>query len=250
MDSSPEAWHERFVQQAQWTHSLRSYLYAQIGLESIWRVLDVGCGTGALIGELNEKIRTPIYGLDIDLARLKFARNLSLNACLTCSDAHNLPYPRNVFDVSSCHFLLLWVDNPLLVIREMKRVTRPGGAVLAFAEPDYGGRIDYPSELEQLGKMQISALRRQGAEPRLGRQLKSIFRAANFSRVEIGVLGGQWTSPFGGEGSQLEREVLESDLNGIIDELALEKIMDVDKNAWEIGERVLYVPTFYAWGLV
>jgi SAM-dependent methyltransferase len=65
--------------------------------------------------------------------------------CNSQADRHTLPF-QPVFDVTFCHFLLLWVSNPEKVVAEMGRVTRPGGSV-RLAEPDYGGRIDYPESL-------------------------------------------------------------------------------------------------------
>ena len=48
--------------------------------------------------------------------------------------------------------------NPLQALDEMKRVTRPGGHVLILAEPDYTHRIDFPDELEYLGKFRLNRL--------------------------------------------------------------------------------------------
>jgi ubiquinone/menaquinone biosynthesis C-methylase UbiE len=42
-------WHNRFLQQAGWTRDLRTYLFAQAGIERARRVLEVGCGTGAVL---------------------------------------------------------------------------------------------------------------------------------------------------------------------------------------------------------
>ena len=94
----------------------------------------------------------------------------------------------------------------------MRRVTRPGGWVLAMAEPDYGGRIDYPEDLIYLGELQETALRRQGAETRLGRRLSALFHAAGLQEVETGVLGGQWRDAPSLEDLAREWEVLEVDL--------------------------------------
>ncbi len=51
---------------------------------------------------------------------------------------------------------------------EMVRVTRPHGFVLALAEPDYGGRIDYPSELSTIGNWQIEAAEGARGKPVYG----------------------------------------------------------------------------------
>ena len=37
------------------------------------------------------------------------------------------PFTNASFDLTFCHYLLLWLKDPLSAIKEMKRVTRPGG---------------------------------------------------------------------------------------------------------------------------
>jgi ubiquinone/menaquinone biosynthesis C-methylase UbiE len=133
-------WHSRFLQQASWTRDLRQYVFEQAGLNQARSVLEVGCGTGAVLSGLV----TPAvqHGLDLDCARLLEAHTHAPRAVLTCGNALALPYPPAVFDITFCHFLLLWVRDPLQALDEMKRVTRPGGAVLALAEPDHDSRVD------------------------------------------------------------------------------------------------------------
>jgi SAM-dependent methyltransferase len=213
-------------------------------------VLEVGCGTGALLGELPSRTSAHLHGLDIDLPSLEYARENLPRVNLTGGDAHTLPYSSQSFDLVFCHFLLLWVARPEKVVREMVRITHPGGALLLTAEPDYGGRIDHPEELAVLGGWQQKALVRQGADPEMGRRLASLLAAANLEDVETGVLGGRWLeAPSPGE-RKLEWLVLESDLDGIVDPHELQRLHDLEEQAWENGERVLFVPTFYAWGRV
>jgi hypothetical protein len=65
--------------------------------------------------------------------------------------------------------------------------------------------------------------------------------------VHSGVLGGEWLHP-DRQDAGLELAVVEQDLGGIItlDELA--RCRAIDRSARKSGERVQFVPTFYAHG--
>jgi len=170
---------------------------------------------------------------------------------LALGDAHVLPYSAGVFDISICHFLLLWVTDPVRVVSELARTTKPGGFVLALAEPDYGGRIDYPPELSILGNWQQAALTRQGADPLLGRRLRAIFTQAGLTNVVAGLLGGQWSGKPSLDAWNMEWEVLQDDIHNTTQNnqtKELTRLHTIDEQAWEQGERVLFVPTFYAYG--
>jgi hypothetical protein len=119
--------------------------------------------------------------------------------------------------------------------------------VIALAEPDYGGRIDYPEELVELGRRQEAALRNQGADPRMGRTLAEVFHRTGLQDIEAGVLGGQWKGKPSRQEWELEWDVLQSDL-GMGQNL--DRLRFLDWDARERGERILFVPTFYALGRV
>jgi len=130
----------------------------------------------------------------------------------------------------------------------MRRVCIQGGSVIALAEPDYGGRIDYPQELVQLAGWQEASLRRQRADPRIGRQLGELFSSAGLQDIEVGVLGGQWKDPPPPDEWKSEWSVIRSDLEGYVDEAEIQRLQEVDYKAWTGHRRILFVPTFYAWG--
>jgi ubiquinone/menaquinone biosynthesis C-methylase UbiE len=243
-------WHTRYSQQARWTASLREYLFQKAGLTTARCILDVGCGTGVLLDEMSGRTTAAAHGLDLSFSTVKQASVHALNSFPVNADGRFLPYPRGAFDLAFCHYLLLWVNDPLTLVAEMKRVTRPGGAVLALAEPDYGGRIDFPVELAELGRWQAESLRKQGADPNMGRQLAGIFARVGLKSVETGVLGGMWAAPFPPDEREMEWEVLKSDLTGKILLQDIQKMEKIDEQAWQAQVRVLYVPTFYAWGTV
>ena len=143
-------WHARYLQQAAWTRDLRTYLFDKAGLKSARRVLEVGCGTGAILRELE----TPasVLGLDLNPAALTQALVNAPAASLTHANGLAIPFPDYSFDIVYCHYYLLWARDPLQAVLEMKRVTKRGGHILALAEPDYYARVDKPDALRPLGE--------------------------------------------------------------------------------------------------
>ncbi len=246
-------WHARFSQQADWTRELRTYAFDKVNLAGARRILEVGCGTGALLADLPTPVgpnSLSLHGLDLEPARLLEARLHAPGAALVGGDAQSLPYPAGSFDITLCHFLLLWVPHPLQALCEMKRVTRSGGYILALAEPDYSRRVDQPKELIPLGRWQAESLRRQGADPDIGRRLANLFAEAGIKVIETGSLHGRGTHPPRSDEWELEWAVLEADLTGFVPARKLQRMKKFDEEAWQRGERVLYVPTHYAWGRV
>ncbi len=240
-------WHTRYSQQANWTRDLRTYIFKKVGLENAPRVLEVGCGTGAILSELPK--RPDIHGADINLVALIECRVHAPDALLIQGDALQLPYLKQTFDIVYSHFLLLWVSDPLQALLEMKRVTRSGGYVIAFAEPNYLERVDQPDELIPLGKWQTESLVRQGANPGVGARLAELFIEAGITIIETGTIQSQEYEP-PPEEWDLEWDVIESDLKGWIADQDIQNVKEVDQKARKRGERVLHVPTYFAWGKV
>jgi SAM-dependent methyltransferase len=270
-------WHARFSQQARWTAPLRRYLLDQVrpGPQSL--ILEVGCGTGAVLAALKSELSQSngnsarpgtagtgglplprgvvqpfasarLHGLDINLAFLTQAARNAPAAHFVQGDAYQLPYASASCDLLVCHYLLLWLKDPQAALAEMRRVARPGGWVCALAEPDYGGRIDYPDELVPLGQAQRKALRRQGADPDLGRKVAGLFQKAGLQPVEYGLLAGRWHGAPSPQEQALEWAVLAQDLAGWIPDPELARLKTIEGRAWQSGERTLFIPTFYFLG--
>ena len=243
-------WHVRFAQQAGWTRILRGHLYKRANLGTARAILEVGCGTGAILDNLPAFTQAHIHALDLDYDRLIEAGKHAPTARLVNADANALPYPDGFFDACLCHFLLLWVDNPLQVLIEMRRVTRTGGAVLVMAEPDYSRRVDSPQELVRLGQLQTLSLRKQGADPAIGAQLPVLFTQAGINLEETGLLQSSLPGDFDEQDWELEWLVLESDLAGFLSEEDLTNLKQLDRESRLKGVRRLFVPTHFAWGRV
>jgi len=239
-------WHTRYTQQAKWTRNLRAYIFNKIKLIESRRVLEVGCGTGAILSELPGN--PSIHGLDIDSAALAECRSHAPNAALIHGDASELPYIDQSFGVVYCHFLLLWVRDPLQAVLEMRRVVEKGGHIIAFAEPDYTARMDKPDELLRLGRWQTEALERQGADTGFGARVAETFFQAGIKIIETGTI-----QDVGHEASEeeweIEWEVIESDLEGSVREADIQKMKQLDSVAREQKKRILNVPTYFAWGI-
>lgn len=244
-------WHHRYQQQAHWTENLRKYIYDQVDIQQAEKILDIGCGTGVLEKELNRITASRVYGLDIDFGPLLLATEYAPDSTFMVSDGLHLPFHNGEFNITICHFLLLWVKHPQNAVTEMVRVTRANGFVLALAEPDYGGRIDYPTALSQIGIWQIEALKQQGANPLIGRELRSLFSQVGLKKIEVGVLGGQWAENELNQDFELEWQVIESDLyqNNEFN-MQADKLKAIDIAFRQSHQRILFVPTLYALGQV
>ncbi len=238
-------WHKRYLQQAGWTRDLRAYLFKKAGLNEESRLLEVGCGTGAILSELSNHIA--LHGLDIDALALAECHVHVPTAALIRGNALQLPYANEAFEIVYCHFLLLWVTDPLRALLEMKRVTRSGGHIIAFAEPDYTARIDQPPELASLGGWQTESLKRQGADPGLGGRLADLFFSAGIELVETGPIESEYADP-SPEEWETEWDVIKSDLAGFISNDEIQSMKKLAQQARARGQRVFHIPTYFAWG--
>ena len=235
-------WHTRYLQQAAWTRDLRKYLFERAGLGCSNRILEVGCGTGAILSEIPRPVS--LHGLDLDAVALAECRIHAPDASLTRADGHHPPYPDQSFDIAYCHYLLLWAKDPLQVIKEMARVSRH---IIAFAEPDYSRRVDEPAGLKTLGIFQTESLRRQGANPSFGGMLADTFHRAGIQIVETGPIQGQDVMRSTSDWEN-EWDVIETDLQSVAAVEEIQKLKKLDKAARKKGERVLRISTFFAWG--
>jgi SAM-dependent methyltransferase len=109
------------------------------------RVLDVGCGTGALAYALAPLVGE-VVGVDASEVLLASAREHAPPGCtFVLGDAEALPFPYGDFDLVGCLRVLHHVRRPELVVAEIARVTRPGGRILLA---DQLGDIDPTRSLE------------------------------------------------------------------------------------------------------
>ena len=96
--------------------------------------LDVACGPGLLVCAFARVVRFAT-GIDLTPAMLEQARKIQQEQGLTNvswqqGDVNALPYPDGHFSIVSSRFVFHHLQQPLVVLREMKRVCKPGGRVV------------------------------------------------------------------------------------------------------------------------
>jgi len=106
-------------------------------------LLDVGCGTGALTFAM--AARWPgrrVVGIDLAPPFISFARSKGSEELpvFEIGDACALPYASGQFAGAAAHLVLIFIPRPELALRELRRVTRPGGTVAA-AQWDFRGGL-------------------------------------------------------------------------------------------------------------
>ncbi len=96
MMASSQEWHQRFVRQAAWTRTLRHYLFKHANLNQAKRILEIGCGTGAVLSEVSPGSAI-LYGLDINHQHLDLCAQNAPGTTLLQGDAFRLPFPPSQF---------------------------------------------------------------------------------------------------------------------------------------------------------
>jgi ubiquinone/menaquinone biosynthesis C-methylase UbiE len=139
-------------------------------------VLDVGCGTGAVLrAVLDTHPGVRAVGVDLSPEMLGVARQkLGNGAELHVGDAEHLPLPHSCVDLVVCVDSVHHYPDPLAALREMARVTRTGGGLVI-------GEWRVAAPLRQL--MNALLPRTPGGDVRIytGRELSELAAAAGFS---------------------------------------------------------------------
>ena len=103
-----------------------------LGIEPGQRVLDVGCGPGALTGELVRRLGpTAVRAVDPSESFVAVCRTRNPGVDVARGRAEKLPYRNADFDAALAQLVLHFVTDPEATAAEMRRIVRPGGLVAA-----------------------------------------------------------------------------------------------------------------------
>jgi SAM-dependent methyltransferase len=156
------------------------------------RVLEVGCGSGVVVRDLAAMVgrRGAVVGVDTSRAVLAAARRLCRPAAgrgriaLRVGDGNRLPFPAGRFDVALAITLILHVARPAGVVREMARVTRPGGRV-GLQDQDFGTVAVTHPDPALTDRILDGVPRHIYEEPYSGRRLPGLLREAGLEDVRL-----------------------------------------------------------------
>jgi len=102
------------------------------GISSGQRVVDVGCGPGALTSELVARLGAAnVAAVDPSVSFVDAAHERNPGVDVRLASAEMLPFPDSTFDAAIAQLVVHFMAEPVRGISEMARVVRPGGVVAA-----------------------------------------------------------------------------------------------------------------------
>jgi ubiquinone/menaquinone biosynthesis C-methylase UbiE len=244
-DVYTHGYHESVLRSHNWRTAANSAAHLLPHLRAGQRLLDVGCGGGTITTDLATLVAPgEVVGVDVSAEIVERARAHAAQAGVTADfqvgDVYRLAFPDASFDVVHAHQLLQHLTDPVAAIREMRRVTRPGG-IVALREGDFGAFTWYPQidGLEDWRHLYHEVTAANRAQADAGRRVLSWALRAGFAPEQVEPSAGVWCFATPEDrawwSSVWAERVVSSDFArqakeyGLADDVALEALRD----AWE-----------------
>lgn len=182
------------IYEKSWAPVLRPHtrpLLERLPLAHAARVLDAGAGVGSLLPDIREKAPSAtIFAVDCSAGMLARAPATFPRSLM---DLMQLGFAPASFDVVIMAFMLFHTQDPLLGLRESRRILRRGGAAGTITwdgEPDFPAQTIFTEELDASGVAPDSASFTNHEPVCSPGRMHSLFAAAGYDDIQT------WTAPF------------------------------------------------------
>lgn len=179
--------YQRLRDQARMWQEATAQVLATVELGPGMSCLDVGCGPGAVMRLMADRVGPEgrVTGIEIDAALgadalQELRREGGAHFELIAADLLKLRTPSGApFDLTFCRLLLMQMRDPVTVLEKMSAWTKPGGVVVA-QEFDFGAIAVEPTcpAMGEFNRVFEGVFRGHGRNMRAGRQLPAQFEAA------------------------------------------------------------------------
>jgi ubiquinone/menaquinone biosynthesis C-methylase UbiE len=222
-----------------WSRRLAPPFLDFAGLAAGERVIEIGCGTGALTFALPARADIArVEAIDYEQQFVEAARERNTDPRINIQkgDACNLQFTDGSFDRALSMLVLHFVSDPERAVAEMRRVVRPGGVAAATVWDNFGGQPSIRLFWDTVAAIEPRGMERRNAAlirpmTRAG-ELRGAFAKAGFVdvteatlmiRMDFANFEDYWTPMLTGQGSHAEflanlaeptRQRIESALRG------------------------------------
>jgi SAM-dependent methyltransferase len=211
------------------------------------RVLEVACGVGAQTTILARNspgadfVSVDISRESLLKAKHRVAEEGITNVTFRQADVYHLPFGPDTFDHIFVCFLLEHLPDPLLSLKCMMEMLRPGGTI-TFIEGDHGSALFFPdsSDAHTVIDCLVHLQREMGGNALIGRELWHLMTDAGFAKVAVSprIVYADESRPEYAEGV---KNIFIAMVEGVREQ-AIARCL-VDSETWEKGIRDLYRTT-------
>ena len=164
---------------------LSSQMADLAGVRAGQRVVDVGCGPGALTAELVRRLGPDaVAAVDPSEPFVLAARARNPGVDVHRASADALPFDDDRFDAALAQLVVHFMADPVAGLVEMARVTRPGGVVAACVWDHAGGRGPLGIFWEAVNELDLGAHDESNLAGAREGHLEQLFREAGLLQVE------------------------------------------------------------------